>query len=189
MTEWSFTAAAQSVNALQLRGPNRDVAAHWLSLWSGGKAPSRASFCRKRGWAHWPAIAIFESQKDRAVLCLQAGSYFGLALGFDPVGLDTLSLVPAAERRERMDRTWAVASGGVMAAMRDFGAGPALARAQEVYLPFCDAPDDTTRYHLLHTNWRPVGSEWLAGPARTSAGLAGTFSVKPAAGPSASAGL
>ena len=168
----SFSLAANAIADLKLRGPNRDVAAYWLTQWHGDTPPTRARFAQRRGWTHNPAISYFEVRKNLSVRCIAAGVYFELALGFNLVDKDVLALVPDADRKIRLSRTWAVGEGGVMAANRQFGSNRTACSAQEVYLPFSDRPGDDVRYYMMHSNWRPVGGEWVTGTAQTNTSLA-----------------
>jgi hypothetical protein len=116
-----------------------------------------------------PAIATFEVRRNKSLRCIHAGGYFRLALGFELAGQDILALTPAAERQERLERTWAIGNGLIVTGARKFRTRfGAEETAEEIYLPLSDATDLDTRMYLMHSSWRPVGEEWVQGTVATT---------------------
>ncbi len=166
----AFERAFQAVAALGLNGANKQLAAHWLSRWRGDAPPTRASFKMDEVWEHSPAIALFKIVKDESVRCLSAGSFHKLALGYDMTGEDILSITSADERERRMAWCWEIAQGAVTVSYRRYEtAGQSTGLAQGMSLPFSDRDADGARYFLMHSNWRPVGSEWVIGNVQADA--------------------
>lgn len=162
--------AANAVAALDLKGPNKDVAAYWLSRWRDDKPPYRGDFDQAQIGRHSPAIAIFEIRKGESIPCISAGAFYRLALGYDLTGQDLLSITDAVEREDRLDWCWRIVEGAVTVSYRTFKSeGRGAANAQGVSLPFRDIEDDGARYFLMHTNWRPVGDDWIDGSVTADA--------------------
>lgn len=156
--------AVNAIAALDLNGANKRLAAYWLSRWQGDKPPSRERFDMKQVWEFSPALMILAIRKDEIMRCVSAGAFTKLALGYDLVGEDVLSLTSAAEREERLAFCWQIVLGAVTVFYRAYeSAGHAKGLAQGTSLPFCDVDADGTRYFAMHSNWRPVGNEWTLG--------------------------
>ena len=64
----------------------------------------------------------------------------------------------------RLEYWWNIVEGAVCVTYRHFTSaeGPG-GLAQGVGLPFSDKKNDGSRYFLMHTNWRPVGTDWVLG--------------------------
>jgi hypothetical protein len=108
-----------------------------------------------------------EIREDKSLRCIQGGAFIRLALGFDIKGQDLLALSPVGERDARMAYWWQVVEGAVSVTYREFKSkeGPS-GFAQGIGLPFSDRRPDGSRYFLMHTNWRPVGTDWIDGNVR-----------------------
>jgi hypothetical protein len=159
-----FERAANAIARLDLKGPNKEVAAHWLSRWRDDKPPLRRNFDATQIARHGPAIAIFEIKRGEAIPCIAAGAFCRLALGYDLTGHDLLSVTDLAERDARLAWCWQLVQGAVTVSYRSFKSeGRSAANAQGVSLPFSDIKADGSRYFLMHTNWRPVGDDWIDG--------------------------
>ncbi|HEX4301638.1 MAG TPA: hypothetical protein VHZ78_02510 [Rhizomicrobium sp.] len=166
----AFERAFQAVAALGLNGANKQLAAHWLSRWRNDAPPTRESFRIDEAWEYSPAIAIFKVQKGQSVLCLSAGSFHQLALGYDVAGNDILSITSADERERRMAWCWEIVLGAATVSWRQYEtAGQSKGLAQGMSLPFSDRVADGARYFLMHSNWRPVGGEWVPGTVQADA--------------------
>jgi hypothetical protein len=162
--------AFNALAALGLNGANKQVAAHWLSRWQDDEPPLLEDFGLRDIWEFNPAIAIFEIRKSESILCVSAGSFHRLALGYDMKGEDLLSLTAAAEREARLAWCWEIVTGAVTVSYRPYKSrSNPKATAQCMSLPFCDTGRDGERCFLMHTNWRPEGSDWVAGNVQADA--------------------
>jgi hypothetical protein len=173
MDKFDHGAASKAISSLELRGMNKAVSRHWLSVWRNEKPPTSSRFFETCNWRSTPAIAIFEVCKGQSITCVLAGSYYRVALGFELTGQDLLALTPAADRETRLERVWAIGDGAIMAAQRKFASlSGGEESIEEVYLPLSDVAKPDTRTYLMHSNWRPVGEGWVQGSAGTNLGLA-----------------
>jgi hypothetical protein len=163
--------AKQAVAALKLNGANREVATHWLSRWHDGKPPRIRSFNQDKVWQHGPGVTVYELRKD-SLRCVTAGGFLRLAVGFDLTGQDVLSITPAEDREERMAICHQLVQGAVGMYYRLFKSksGPE-GLAQGVSLPFSNADANGARYFMTHTNWRPVGHDWMEGNVALDLGV------------------
>lgn len=169
MKAFSRASASQAIAALGLRGINTEVARHWLRVWSDGRPPRTTRFFESCDARQVPAMAIFEVSHDQSLRCILAGSYYGLALGFELAGQDILALTPAADRSTRLQRAWSIGDGALLTGTRSFIVSSRdSVEEQEVYLPFSDGRTQNTRTYLMHTNWRPAGEAWLQGNVGTN---------------------
>lgn len=158
-----FRRARDAITTLELTGHNRELAGQWLSFWKDGKPPTLATY-RRLTWLHTEATMICRIKKGEGIRCLSTGPYFNIALNLDLTGQDTLALVPPEERDTVLAYWWQVAEGAISVTYREFkpkDTAPAI--AQSVGLPFSGEEPDGARHALLHTNWRPSGSSWIAG--------------------------
>ena len=165
-----FTRAAAAVEALALKGANIDVAAHWLSSWHGDRPPSSGGFDTQPIWRHTAALAVFEVREDTSLTCISAGAYYRMALGYDLVGQDVLSITTVPVRAERLRWCWNIVEGAVTVSQRAYNSkehGHVI--AQGVSLPFSDRRLDGSGRFLMHINWRPVGTDWIEGQVAADA--------------------
>jgi hypothetical protein len=165
---WDIGAARNALGGLRLAGTNVEVAQRWLALWQDGAPPSLTSFDAQISRALAPAIAIFEIRRNTSLVCLRAGEYNKLALGFDMTGQSLLSLTNNVDREDRLDWCWKIVEGAATVSYREIKpANSAIIYAQGLSLPFCDRPADGQRYFFSHTNWRPNGNDWIEGNVDT----------------------
>lgn len=155
MGNWTFRVAQEAIEALALEGPNREVADAWLSLWAGDEPPRGCDFSLSQLGANAPAAALLELGASNTIVCRDAGRYFAVALGENPVGQNLLENATAEEREERLRRAWALLDGAIMVGERIFASESGQARVPEIYLPLAGAGTEDQRYFLSHTNWRP----------------------------------
>ena len=159
-----YDRARRAVGQLNLTGANTEVAAHWLSLWHDGKPPKMNSFIQSRILKHIPAKNIFEIHENESVRCIKGAAFVKLASGFDFTNQDILALTNAADRDALLAWMWQIASGAVCVYYRSYKSKTeSSGLSQGVALPFSDVEPDGARYFLTHTNWRPIGSDWVAG--------------------------
>lgn len=151
LQRWSLRAAKAAVESLALDGPNREVADTWLSLWAGDEPPQGRDFSLAQLGANAPAAALLELGIGDTIVCYDAGRYFAVALGENPVGRNLLDNATPHEREERLHRARTLLDGAIMVGERIFGE----MRVPEIYLPFGGAGPDGQRVFLSHTNWRP----------------------------------
>jgi len=173
MSMLTMSGAARAIERLNPSEANRAVGESWLSLWSGGKPPTGERFIKSCHSSLVPALAVFEIHERGPIKCVLAGAFYQLALGFNLTGQDILLIAPAADREIRLERMWSVANGAVMSANRNFALlGGGSVSVEEIYLPLFARPDAAARFYLHHSNWRPVGHEWMAGTVKTNLNLA-----------------
>ena len=157
-------AAADAIAALRYNGANLDVAVHWLSRWRRGRPPQMRAFTAEAIWQHKPAMMFCRVVKDKSLTCVRAGALLRVALGFDLTGRDLLSLLPESERAEELGRAWAITEGAIAVLSREFRSRDGhCGFAQGIALPFSGEDAEGGRHYLLHTNWRPVGTDWIIG--------------------------
>jgi hypothetical protein len=94
-----------------------------------------------------------------------AGSFYKMALGFELAGQDILAITPVEQRAERLAWCWSIVEGAVASSYRSYKSVEQQDLvAQELSLPFAGPiQDGNPRHFLLHTNWRPVTSDWIVG--------------------------
>jgi hypothetical protein len=83
-----------------------------------------------------------------------------------PLGMPGKVTNPVDPRFTHMavDYWWNVVEGAVCVTYREFtSAEGASGLAQGIGLPFSDRKADGSRYFIMHTNWRPVGTDWIEG--------------------------
>jgi hypothetical protein len=164
MSRGDYARACEAVAELKQNGATREVAEHWLSRWRKDKPPKRNDFDIDAIWQHKPALMICRIIQGKTLHCLSGGAVIRVALGYDISDTDLLALTPMGERDMRMDYWWNVVEGAVSVIYRQFmSAERTGGLAQGVGLPFSDQKPDGTRYFLMHTNWRPVGTDWIEG--------------------------
>jgi hypothetical protein len=164
MSSEDYDRARRAVGQLALTDANAEVAAHWLSLWHDGKPPRMNSFIQSKILKHIPAKNIFEIHENESLRCIRGAAFAKLATGFDFTNQDMLALTNAADRDALLAWKWQIASGAVCVYYRSYKSKTeSSGLAQGVALPFSDEVTDGARYILTHTNWRPVGSDWVEG--------------------------
>lgn len=167
---WAFEDAKLAIATMDLRGPNREVADYWLSLWRGSRPPVRAGFDPGRLKGRIPALSIMEVRAGESVRCRLAGSYGRLIYGFDMTGKDIVELAPPTQRADRVRNVKALVMGHVIVSRKplrhDSGA---VEWIEDICLPFADPAEDGSRRYLGHTNWQPKGDDWMppSQPRRT----------------------
>jgi hypothetical protein len=115
-------------------------------------------------WQHKPAMMFCRVAKDKSLTCVRGGALLRVALGFDITNRDLLSLVPESQRTARLDWAWAISEGAVTVLYRQFKSKDGHeGLAQGIALPFSGEDTEGGRFFLMHTNWRPVGAEWIIG--------------------------
>jgi hypothetical protein len=165
---WDFAGARAAIGVLRLNGTNVDVAGRWLALWRDGAPPTLARFDAHAAPAFAPATMIFEIRRGASLICLRAGDYNRLALGFDMTGQSLLSLTNNVDREDRLDWCWKIVEGAATVSYRAFKPqGSAAIYAQGLSLPFSDRPPGGARYFFSHSNWRPHGNDWIEGSVDT----------------------
>jgi hypothetical protein len=165
----SYDKAQAAIGQLRFNGANREVASYWLSLWDNDRPPALERFRLDRVPQHKPAIMTCRVLRRKELRCIQAGSYLPMALGFDPVDRDLLTLLPEVQREERLAWCWQIAEGAMAVQYRTFKSSDGrLVEAQGISLPFLDVAADGARFFLMHTNWRPQGNDWIEGNVRAN---------------------
>ncbi|MES2472649.1 MAG: hypothetical protein V4601_07390 [Pseudomonadota bacterium] len=162
-----FQRAQDAIASLRLTGHNRDLAGQWLSFWKNGKPPPLETY-RRLTWLHTEATMISRIVRGKSLECVSAGPYLNLAMNFDLAGKDILTLVPPDQRDVLLSHWWEVAEGAVSLTYREFKpkeSAPGI--AQNLGLPFSGEEADGARHVLMHSNWRPSGSSWIAGNVET----------------------
>jgi hypothetical protein len=158
-----FHRAQDAITALRLTGHNSEVAGQWLSFWKNGKPPTLDVY-RRLTWLHTEAIMIGRIRKGVSMECVSAGPYFRIALNADIAGTDILAQMPPDQRDILLAHWWQVVEGAVSVTYREFKpSDTAPTIAQCVGLPFSGEDPDGARYGLVHINWRPSGTSWIAG--------------------------
>ena len=157
-------AAAAAITALRYNGANMDVALHWLSTWRRDKPPSRGGFDIDALWQYKPAMMLCRVVKDKSLTCVHGGAFLRVALGFDISGKNLLALFPEDKRAGELERAWAITEGAISVRYRKFTSKDGQeGLAQGIALPFSGQDPQGGRHFLMHTNWRPVGSDWIMG--------------------------
>jgi hypothetical protein len=157
-------AAAAAITALRINGANLDVAQHWLSGWRHGQPPRLCVSTLDAVWQYKPAMMICRVVKDKSLACVMAGALLRLALGFDPRKRDLLALLPQDCRADELGRAWAISQGAITVRYRRFSSRDGhQGLCQGIALPFSGEDGDGGRHFLMHTNWRPVGDDWIVG--------------------------
>lgn len=163
MVNWDRARALAALEAFNLKGANAEVAAYWLSLWDGSRAPCRSAFNPNHVRDLLPAIALTQVQADGDVVCRLSGRIIDTALGFPLQGRSMLSLVEGDERVVRSRRLHAVVDGHIgLSHTRFETVDHETGVAETIQLPFAGAMEDGARLFLSHTNWRPGGTEYLS---------------------------
>jgi hypothetical protein len=157
-------AAAAAITALRYNGANLDVAQHWLSGWRHGHPPRMSASTLEALWQYKPAVMICRVVKDKSLTCIKAGALLRVALGFDASNRDLLALLPQDSRAFELERAWAITEGAITVRYRRFSSKDGHeGLSQGIALPFSGEDADGGRYFLMHTNWRPVGNDWVMG--------------------------
>lgn len=159
---WDRSAALAAVSSLGIEGPNLRVAQYWLSLWSNGRPPKRSAFNPERLRDVLQGIAVFDVRPGESVRCRLAGPAYKFRFGFEISGRDWLALTVPDQRQLRLERN-SLTVGGAMSAgrRRDPDRNGPSQWFSDVQLPFSDIAEDGARSYLHHSNWRPVGAEFL----------------------------
>ena len=161
MAAWDIDAAHSAVSALRLSGANVEVASRWLALWREGRPPPLERF--EVAPSHAPAIAVFRIRRGEALDCVRAGDYYRLAIGFDLAGQSVLAITNNVAREDRLDWCWRIVEGAATVSYRAFKTARGVVHAQGMSLPLSDCAQDGARFFVMHTNWRPEGSDWFEG--------------------------
>jgi hypothetical protein len=157
-------AAASAITELRYNGANLEVALHWLSGWRKGAPPRMRGFSAQEIWQHKPAMMFCRIVKGESLTCVRAGALLRVALGLDVTNKDVLALVPGSQRAARLDWAWAITEGAITVLYRQFKSKDGHeGLAQGIALPFSGEDSGGGRHFLMHTNWRPVGTEWIIG--------------------------
>ncbi len=115
-------------------------------------------------WHHKPAMVFCRVVKGESLTCIHAGALLRVALGFDASNRDLLALVPEEQHAERLDWAWRITEGACAVQFRQFTSHDGHSgMAQGIALPFSGEDDKGARRFLMHTNWRPVGTDWIIG--------------------------
>jgi hypothetical protein len=147
--------AMQVFDRLGLTSRNRRLAIYWLSLWDGDRMPVRAQFQPAAVRALLPSIGIFAVNPGIGTHCRLAGTGLTRAIGRDLTGLSWKDYTPPDERKLRLDRNSAIATGSVGIGVRyTHDSRGELERVVELQLPFADMAEDGTRQILFHLDWR-----------------------------------
>lgn len=159
-----YVRAKDAIIALNLHGANRAVAELWLARWHNGEPPKMRSFRAVMGLEYKPAAILCQITQANSLHCISGGAVMRVALGYDISATDLLALTPVGERDMRLDYWWNVVEGAVSVTYREYASadGPS-GLAQSVGLPFSDRNVDGSRYFVMHTNWRPVGTDCIEG--------------------------
>ncbi len=167
-TAWDIAGARAAIAGLRLNGANVDVTQRWLALWQDGAPPTLSRFDAQISRALTPGMMIFEVRRRISVVCLRAGEYSRLALGFDMTGQSLLSLTNNVDREDRLDWCWKIVEGAATVSYRAFKPqNSAIIYAQGLSLPLSDRPPEGQRYFFTHSNWRPNGNDWVEGNVDT----------------------
>ena len=159
-----LAAASDAINALNYHGANLDVARHWLTCWRRGQPPRMRAYSAGEIWQHKPAMMICRVVRDKSFTCVKGGALLRVALGYDVTNKDLLSLAPEDQRAARLDWAWAITEGAITVLYRRFASKDGHeGLAQGIALPFSGEDTNGSRHLLLHTNWRPVGTDWIIG--------------------------
>jgi hypothetical protein len=159
-----LAAADEAIGTLGYNGANLVVAQHWLTCWRKGAPPRMGGFRAEVIWRHKPAMMFCRVAKDQSLTCVRGGALLRVALGFDISNTDLLSLVPESQRVARLDWAWAITEGAVTVLYRQFKSKDGHEGfAQGIALPFSGEDAEGGRFFVMHTNWRPVGAEWIIG--------------------------
>ena len=159
-----LAAASDAINALNYHGANLDVARHWLTCWRRGQPPRMRAYTAREIWQHKPAMMICRVVRDKSFTCVRGGALLRVALGYDVTNKDLLSLVPEDQRAARLDWAWAITEGAITVLYRRFASKEGHdGLAQGIALPFSGEDSNGGRCFLMHTNWRPVGTDWIIG--------------------------
>jgi hypothetical protein len=122
------------------------------------------SFSSNLSSQYKPATIYCQVAQGKYLHCISGGAFIRIALGFDISHQDLLALTPRGERETRLSYWWQVVQGAVSVTYRQFTSKDGQSGlVQGVALPFSDEKPDGSRYFLMHTNWRPVGTDWVGG--------------------------
>jgi hypothetical protein len=156
--------ARAAIRSLNYHGANLELAEYWLSCWRDDAPPRMQTFWEREPIHLKPTTMFCRTRQGSELHCLWAGPMIRLALGFSISGHDLLQLIPAAGREAQLQNAWKIVEGSVSVLYRDFTSVNGVNRAtQGIALPFSDRDDDSTGYFLMHTNWKPVGDDWILG--------------------------
>ena len=173
---FDFAAAGEAIDALALGPLNRELASHWLSLWSDGTPPARGAINPSRLRTFLPGLAIMGLYPDDTVRFRLAGTIFKSAFGFDPTGRDMLALTAPEQRAARLERCRPLAIDTVAAGIRiSIKPGEPDVIAQDVMLPLSGENEDGSRSWLFHNAWRPKSNEWQGGLTQRALGMTDSF--------------
>ena len=163
MADWDRARALAALEAFNLRGANAAVAAYWLSLWDGDRAPCRSMFNPNHLRDFLPAIALMQVHTGGDILCRLSGRIIDTAIGTPLQGQSMLALVQGEERALRSRRLNAIVDGHVgLSHTRFETVDHETGVAETIQLPFSGTMEDGARLYLTHTNWRPGGTEYLS---------------------------
>jgi hypothetical protein len=133
-------------------------------LLAQGAAAAHAAYTAREIWQHKPAMMICRVVRDKSFTCVRGGALLRVALGYDVTNKDLLSLVPEDQRAARLDWAWAITEGAITVLYRRFASKEGHdGLTQGIALPFSGEDTNGSRHLLLHTNWRPVGTDWIIG--------------------------
>ena len=153
-----------AITALGYNGANLDVARHWLTCWRRNQPPRMTGFHTGAIWQLKPAMMFCRVVRGKSLTCIHAGALLRVALGFDASNRDLLALVPREQHAERLDWAWRITEGACTVLYRQFTSKDGHSgMAQGIALPFAGEDDNGGRRFLMHTNWRPVGTDWIIG--------------------------
>jgi len=156
--------AAAAIRALHYQGANLTVAEHWLASWRRNQPPRMSSFHTGAIWQLKPAMMFCRVVRGESLTCVHAGALLRVALGFDVSNRDLLALIPEDQHAERLDWAWRITEGARTVLYRQFSSHDGHSgMAQGIALPFAGEDDKGARRFLMHTNWRPVGTDWIIG--------------------------
>jgi hypothetical protein len=164
-----YVRARDAIVSLNLNGANRALAEIWLARWHNGEPPKMRSFRAVIGLEYKPAVMLCQITQGQSLHCISGGAIMRVALGYDISNRDLLALTPVGERDMRLDYWWNVVEGAVSVTYRQFTSVEGHSGlAQGIGLPFSDRKVDGSRYFIMHTNWRPVGTDWIEGNVRVN---------------------
>ena len=133
----------------------------WLSLSGNGALPRREAFDPAAVSELLRGCGLFDVKPGESVTCRIAGMVLKLIFGPDVTGTDWLAMTPVRHRAQRLARYSAVAQGAIGVGRRlAFAEGREPVRIEEVMLPFLRGEDGVGPV-LVHTDWRPSGTDWL----------------------------
>lgn len=149
---------------LRLHSENRALADLWLRRWHSSEPPKMSSFMAVMPSQLKPGKMICQITKGISLRCIQAGPAIRVAFGPNICDRDLLDLTPLEDGRARLDYWWQVVEGAVAVTYHRFNSAQGRTETcQCIGLPFSDRNADGSRHFIIHTNWRPVGTDLLEG--------------------------